>query len=160
MRRATSVLAAGSWPVESAIGTVTLAWDDRHRRRIRLTDDAGEPFLLDLDRATALGEGDGLALNGDGVLCVRSAAQPVLEVACRSAAQAARIAWHLGNRHTPIQVLADGTLRLLDDHVLADMLRRLGAEPIRADAPFEPEAGAYAGDPATGHASRHDRHDH
>jgi len=146
MRRGISVLAAGTWPAESAAGTVTLTWEDRHRRRIRLKDDAGAPFLLDLDRAAVLSDGDGLALNGDGVLEVRAAVQPVIDVRCRSAAEAARIAWHLGNRHTPIQVLADGTLRLLDDHVLADMLRRLGVEPVRHEAPFEPEAGAYAGD--------------
>ena len=143
MRRATSVLTAGTWPADAVAGTVTLAWEERHRRRIRLVDDAGEPFLLDLERAAILADGDGLALNGDGVLRVRAAPEPVLDVVCRSPAETARIAWHLGNRHTPVQVLNGGTLRLRDDHVLADMLTGLGAEPVRREAPFEPEPGAY-----------------
>ena len=147
MRKATSVLPAGTWAADAAASTVTLAWEDRHRRRIRLADDAGAPFLLDLDRAVTLSDGDGLALDGHGIVRVRAAPQPVLDVACRSAAEAARLAWHLGNRHTPIQVLADGTLRLLYDHVLEEMLRGLGAESERREAPFEPERGAYAGHP-------------
>ena len=151
MRRATAVRRAGTWPEETAAGTVTLPWEDRHRRRIRLNDDAGEAFLLDLERTAMLSDGDGLELDDGRLLRVRAAAQPVLAVACRSPAEAARIAWHLGNRHTPIQVLADGTLRLLDDHVLADMLQRLGAMPVRRMAPFEPEPGAYAADGHAGH---------
>ena len=151
MRRAIAVRRAGTWPEDTAAGTVTLPWEDRHRRRIRLSDDAGEAFLLDLERAAMLSDGDGLELDDGRLLRVRAAAEPVLAVACRSPAEAARIAWHLGNRHTPIQVLADGTLRLLDDHVLADMLDRLGAMPVRRMAPFEPEPGAYAADGHAGH---------
>lgn len=144
MRRAITVLGAGGWRAEEAAGTVTLAWADRHRRRIVLADDAGEPFLLDIARATLLAEGDGLVLDGGGIIAVCAAEEGVIEARAGTAAEVARLAWHLGNRHTPVQVLADGGLRLLDDPVLAEMLRGLGAEVTLARAPFAPEAGAYA----------------
>ena len=155
MRRATVVLAAGTWPAHTAAGAVTLAWEDRHRRRIRLTDDAGEPFVLDLERAAVLADGDGLVLEEAGVLRVRAAPESVLDVACATPAEAARIAWHLGNRHAPVQVLADGTVRLREDHVFDDMLRRLGVRPVRRAAPFEPEPGAYADGAGQGRAHGH-----
>lgn len=139
-----AVLTAASWTKHEQISTVTLPFADRHRRRIRLTDDAGAPFLLELDRATILNDGDGLRLDGGGVIRVVAAPEPVLDISYSSPTDAARIAWHLGNRHTPIQVLSDGTIRLSDDHVLADMLTGLGAKTVRHSAPFSPEPGAYA----------------
>jgi len=154
MRRATAVMSAGSWPADAAVGEVTLAFDQRHRRRIRMTDDAGAPFLLDLARAVVLANGDGLALDGDGFIRVRAAAEPVADVRAATAAETARLAWHIGNRHTPVQVLADGTLRIRDDHVLAAMLEGLGAFVTRRLAPFAPESGAYAGD-GQGHDHGH-----
>ena len=71
MRRAVTAEPKGTWPGDRQVATVTLAFDDRHRRRVRLTDDAGEPFLLDLAQATLLNDGDGLALEGEGVIAVR-----------------------------------------------------------------------------------------
>jgi urease accessory protein len=152
MRRATAVLSAGNWPADAAVGEVTLAFDQRHRRRLRMTDDAGEPFLLDLAKAVVLVDGDGLALDGDGYIRVRAAAEPVADVRAGTAAETARLAWHIGNRHTPVQVLDDGTLRIRDDHVLVAMLEGLGAVVSRRLAPFAPEPGAYAGD---GHGHDH-----
>jgi urease accessory protein len=152
MRRAVAVAAAGTWPAEAAVAGVTLGYDDRHRRRIVLTADDGAPVLLDLDRAAVLAEGCGLALDGGGWIAVHAAAEPVIEARGRDPAATARLAWHLGNRHAPVQVLPDGTLRLRDDPVLAAMLEGLGAEVCRRLAPFTPEPGAYAG----GHHGRHD----
>ena len=152
MRRAVAVVAAGGWPAEALEGEVTLAYDQRHRRRLRMTDDAGRPFLLDLDRAARLADGDGLAVEGGGFIRVRAAAEAVCEVRAATTAAAARLAWHIGNRHAPLQVLADGTLRIRDDPVLAAMLEHLGAAVTRGRAPFTPEPGAYAGDGP--------RHDH
>lgn len=144
MRRATQVRPAGSWAKTEQVATVTLPWADRYRRRLRMADDAGTPFLLDLEHAVALADGDGLALDEGGVIAVCAAEEDVLEVRPASAAEAARLAWHLGNRHTLVQVLADGRLRLLADPVLAGMLRGLGADVASRRAPFAPETGAYA----------------
>ena len=151
MRRVTQVRPAGCWADAERLATVTLPWADRHRRRLQMTDDAGAPFLLDLDRAVRLADGDGLALEGGGVVAVRAAAEAVIEVRPASAAEAARLAWHLGNRHAPVQVLEDGGLRLLADPVLEAMLRGLGARVSSCRAPFTPETGAYSGAPAHGH---------
>ncbi len=137
--------AAGTWPADAAATSVTLAFDDRHRRRIVLDAADGRPVLLDLARAQVLADGDGLALEGGGWIAVHAAPEPVIEVRGCDPATVARLAWHLGNRHTPVQVLADGSLRLRDDHVLAAMLEGLGAAIRRRLAPFSPEAGAYIG---------------
>ena len=78
---------------------MTLAYDARHRRRLRLATDAGEFFLLDLPRAVALGDGDGLALDDGGWIEVRAKAEPLLEVTAHRPALLCRLAWHIGNRH-------------------------------------------------------------
>jgi urease accessory protein len=144
MRRARLVLPAGSWPAASAAGWVTLGCDDRQRRRLAMADDEGAPFLLDLERAVALRDGDGLVIEGGGVIGVRAAAEAVADLYASDAGGMARLAWHLGNRHTPIQLLADGAMRIRDDAVLVAMLQGLNARIVRHTAPFEPEAGAYA----------------
>lgn len=137
-------------PAEKALGgkasgTVTLAFTERHRRRIRMISDAGEPFLLDLDQAVLMRHGDQLLLEDGGLIEVRAAEEPVIDIDCDGTEQTTRGAWHLGNRHTPIQILPGGRLRILEDHVLFDLLTRLGAHPRRGVARFEPEAGAYEG---------------
>lgn len=144
MRRVTEIRHRGSWPAEDAVATVTLPLDDRHRRRIRLTDDRGEAFLLDLAEAALMGDGDGLRLEDGGFIRIVAADESVADVRGSSPAHTARLAWHLGNRHTPVQVLANGGLRIRDDHVLIAMLEGLGARVVRHQAPFSPEPGAYA----------------
>jgi len=143
MRQAIDVSPKGSWSESEAQASVTLAFDDRHRRRIRLTDDNGVDFLLNLAAAAVLHDGDGLTLHDGGYIRVRAALEPVADIRPKSAAHAARIAWHIGNRHTPIQVLDDGTLRIRDDHVLVAMVEGLGALVVCLNAPFSPEPGAY-----------------
>lgn len=143
MRRAIAVHRHGAWPDEAARDSVTLAYLDRHRRRIRLVSDAGKPFLLDLARAQRLTDGDGLELDDGGYLRVNAAPEPVIEISANPA-DLLRIAWHLGNRHLPLQVVED-RLRIRDDHVIAEMVTGLGGEIARLDAPFDPEIGAYAG---------------
>lgn len=143
MRRATAVVEAGGWPTEQAVAEITLAFEDRHRRRLRLIDDAGAPFILDLAKAVRMGDGDGLVLEGGGVIRVRAAVEPVADVSAPTAADRVRLAWHTGNRHAPIQILADGGFRIRDDHVLVAMLIGMGATVVRASAPFSPEPGAY-----------------
>lgn len=143
IRRATAVLPAGCWPVEEAVATCTLAFEDRHRRRLRLTDDAGGPFLLDLPAAVALADGDGLRVEGGGVVRVRASPEAVVDITANPT-ELVRLAWHVGNRHVPVQVLEGGGFRIRDDRVLVDMLTGLGATATRHRAPFSPERGAYA----------------
>ena len=141
--RAARVAAPGSWPVAEAVATVTLAYADRHLRRRRLTADDGTHLLLDLPRPRLLGDGDGLALADGRWVGVRAAAEPVVEARAADPRELARLAWHVGNRHTACQILPQA-LRVLDDAVLADMLAGLGAEVVRTEAPFAPEPGAYS----------------
>jgi urease accessory protein len=143
MRRAIAVYHRGHWPEDTAADTVTLAYIDRHRRRIRLVADSGEAFLLDLPRAYHLAEGDGLELENGDFLRVRSAPEPVFEIEAADRAVLLRIAWHLGNRHLPLQVAGE-RLRIRADHVIADMVTGLGGRITLLDAPFDPEIGAYA----------------
>src|SRR5436190_16743958 len=153
MRRAITVHTRGHWPDEAAIDSVTLAFLDRHRRRIRLVADSGTPFLLDLARAQRLAEGDGLELDNGSYIRVRSAAEPVIEIAADSPGDLLRIAWHLGNRHLPLQAI-EGRLRIRADHVIAAMVEGLGGQVTWTTAPFDPEIGAYAG---TSQAHEHER---
>jgi len=144
MRRAIAVHPRGDWPEASAVDTVTLAYLDRHRRRIRLVTDSGQAFLLDLPRAYHLVDGDGLELEGGGYVRVRAAAEPLFEVVTASHADLLRIAWHLGNRHLPVQIVGE-RLRIHVDHVIAEMVIGLGGVIVDLEAPFDPETGAYAG---------------
>ena len=143
MRRVIDISPAGFWAPDAAVATVSLAFNDRYRRRIRLTDDTGEDFLLDLAEPRQFGDGDGMVLEEGGILAVRAAPETVIDIMCRTTEEKARIAWHLGNRHTPMQVLDKGNLRILQDHVLEQMVQGLGASTRRLTAPFEPEGGAY-----------------
>lgn len=159
LARATTVASANEWPAERQRATVTLDYDGRHRRRIRLVTDEGDPFLLDLPQAVRLGEGDGLVLEDGGYVRVVAAAEAVADLSCRELSETARIAWHIGNRHIPIQVLPDGALRIRDDHVIVEMARQLGAQVHRHQAPFSPEPGAYASRGDEHHAHEH-THEH
>ena len=143
MQRAIAVYTRGRWPEDAAVDTVTLAYVDRHRRRIRLVADSGEAYFLDLPRAHHLVDGDGLELDGGGFIRVRAAAEPVLDIEAEDRAALLRIAWHLGNRHLPLQAIGD-RLRIRADHVIAEMVAGLGGRLTASDAPFDPEAGAYA----------------
>ena len=142
MQRAISSSAAGSWPEAEARDSVTLAYDERFRRRIRLSTDRGRELLLDLPKAVALGEGDGLRLEDGGWVRVAAAQEPLVELT-GDPSLLLRLAWHLGNRHTPAQLLP-GALRIRPDHVLVEMARSLGAGIREIAAPFQPESGAYA----------------
>jgi len=154
MLRADRVEPIGHWRREQARGTVTLAFDDRHRRRVRMTSDDGEPFLLDLSRATVLAEGDGLALSDGTWLAVKAATEALLEITAPDVSLLLRLAWHLGNRHLPAQIEANRIL-IRDDHVIAEMIAGLGGRVHRISAPFTPEAGAYGGS-QTAHGHRHE----
>ena len=144
MRNASIYRPAGHWPKEKAAGTLTLDFDARHRRRIRLTADHGEDVLLDLPKAVAMADGDGLQLEDGKWLEVQAAAEPIVEVRHKDPHQLMRLAWHLGNRHLPTEI-RDDVLRIRPDHVIEDMLRGFGADLVKVQVPFQPEGGAYGG---------------
>ncbi len=142
MKRASQVARAGAWRAADAIDRVVLDADERHRRRIVLTAEGGTRFLLDLADVTALRDGDGLVLDDGTIVAVVAKPEPLVEIAANDAANLARLAWHLGNRHTELQVVGD-RLRMRRDRVLEAMLAGLGAHLTPFEAPFEPERGAY-----------------
>ncbi|GLK72904.1 urease accessory protein UreE [Ancylobacter dichloromethanicus] len=162
MIRARQILPAGSWDATTAADRVVLPHDGRYRRRIAMRGDGDVAFLLDLDEATRLKDGDGLKLEDDRVVAVVAAEEPVAEIVAQDAHHLARLAWHLGNRHVPAQLLAD-RIRIARDSVLEDMARGLGAGVETVEAAFEPEGGAYEAAEAHGHAGHahaHHHHDH
>jgi urease accessory protein len=131
--------------------TLTLPYDARCKSRFAATLDTGEEVGIVLPRGTVLRDGDMLVAEDGGLVRVIAAAQSVLLVRAPDRLTLTRAAYHLGNRHTPVEVGAD-ELKLEADPVLEDMLKRLGAQVERAALPFQPEAGAYGG----GHRHGHD----
>ena len=135
-----------------AAGRLRLAFEHRSRSRQRAKLDTGEEIGMVMPRGEVLHGGD-LVLASDGrVFEVVSAPERLLHI---EAPSLARIAYHLGNRHVPVQ-LGDGYLRIAEDHVLEAMLRRLGASLTHVEAPFEPEGGAYNTKTGTDHVFRDD----
>jgi len=167
VKRASEVRPAGAWDDAKAVDRVMLDAHERHRRRVVLTGERGTAFLLDLPRATTLRHGDGLVLDDGAIVRVVGRPEPLVEVTAAGAHALARLAWHIGNRHIEVEIAGD-RLRLKPDHVIEDMLRRLGARLSRIEAPFNPERGAYHGSEHHGaehhgaeHHSHHDRdHEH
>ncbi|MFX1802782.1 urease accessory protein UreE [Paraburkholderia sp. A1RO-5] len=131
--------------------TLTLAYDARCKSRFAATLDSGEEVGVVLPRGTVLRDGDMLVADDGGLVRVIAAPQSVLRVRATERLTLMRAAYHLGNRHTPVEVGID-ELKLEADPVLEDMLKRLGAQVERAELPFQPEAGAYGG----GHRHGHD----
>jgi urease accessory protein len=154
MIRATRVLGQHRW-TEAPADTVVLDFDDRHRRRMAMTGTRGFEFLLDLENAVALRGGDALVLDDGRLIEVVAAAEPLVEIRGADPHHLIRVAWHLGNRHLPTQIMPKG-LRIRRDHVIEEMVKGLGARVIEIEAPFDPEGGAYA---AGGHGA-HDDHGH
>jgi urease accessory protein len=139
--------------------TVELDWDVRQKSRFDATDSQGRHLGIFLPRGTVVRGGDVLVAEDGSMVQVQAAPQPVLEVrACAehgSPFDLVRAAYHLGNRHVPLELQPDH-LKLEPDHVLADMLRRMHLIVSEVNAAFEPEGGAYV---AEGHAHGHS-HEH
>ena len=163
--RSGEVLPAGSWDEAVAVDQVSIDFDRRFRRRILLVTDGGQNVLLDLPQAVRLRHGDGLKLEDGGVVRVLARPEKLLEIHAHSDAELVRIAWHLGNRHLPVQLIRD-RIRIRVDHVIGEMVELLGGHVEEIEAPFDPEAGAYAGghhhhgdDDDDGHVHAHHSHD-
>lgn len=138
-------------PLVARAAVLVLPFEARCRSRLRAALVGGEEVALFLPRGTVLRHGDLLVADDGGLVRVEAAPQDVLRVTAPNAQALARAAYHLGNRHTPVEV-GDGFLKLEADPVLRDMLERLGMQVEAASLPFDPEAGAYGG----GHRHGHD----
>lgn len=131
--------------------TVTLTQDQRYRRRIALKADQGLDFLLDLPEAVLLRHGDELKLEDGRLVRVRAVPEDLLQVTAQSEHHMIRLAWHLGNRHLEAQI-EETRILIRPDHVIAEMLEKLGAQISTVTEPFNPEGGAYG----SGHAHHHE----
>jgi urease accessory protein len=150
MRRVAQIKPAGEWPAAKAVDRVVLDAGDRQRRRIVLAGEKGTEFLLDVEKPVSLRDGDGLVLDDGSIVLVSGAHEQLVEISAGSALDVVRLAWHLGNRHTDVQIAGD-MIRIRRDHVLEEMLRGLGAKLTPLEAPFDPEAGAPAHEHHHGH---------
>lgn len=161
MQTATSITRKAAVKVERIIDSVSLDHEGRHRRRIVLKGEKGLEFLLDLDKATVLNDGDAVKFEDGSLVLIKAAPQTLLEVRAENPLRLLKTAWHIGNRHTPCEITAEA-LYLEDDHVLAEMIRGLGCSTSIVSRPFQPERGAYDdhGHSHGHHGHSHDHHDH
>ena len=151
MKRVTQVKPAGAWVAGNAADRVVLDAGDRNRRRIVMTGEGGTEFLLDVEKPVSLRDGDGLVLDDGTIVLVAGEAEKLIEISAGNALDTVRLAWHLGNRHTDVQIVRD-KIRIRRDHVLEEMLRGLGAHLVPLDAAFDPES------PTPSHEHGHDHH--
>lgn len=132
--------------------TVSLTYDERFLRRKVLTTSGGLRVLVDLPETVSVDDGDAFVAEDGRLITVAAATEDLFAV---TGADLARIAWHIGNRHTPCQVEA-GRLLIQRDHVMRDMLAGIGAEVTEVHERFTPEGGAYG----HGRTMGHDHHAH
>jgi urease accessory protein len=164
MLRATAIVRKPAVKPDRVADIVTLDHDGRHRRRVALKGEGGLDFLLDLDKAAVLNDGDAVKLEDGRLVRIKAAPQPLLEIRAENPLRLMRIAWHIGNRHTPAEIAADA-IYIEDDHVLAEMVRGQGGTATPVTRPFQPERGAYEQDCGHDHGHHHGHahdlhHDH
>ena len=156
MRRILRVITGGA---AGATEILRLDHDLRTRRRMVFTIAPGNSILLDMPRTVRLRDGDGLELDDGSIVRVEAASEALIEIHAHDLPALVRIAWHLGNRHLPTQLLGD-RLRIRHDHVIAEMVAGLGGHAEAIMAPFDPEGGAYAEGAAVPAHGHHHHHDH
>jgi urease accessory protein len=156
MPRATRVLPAADRPSSAVLDTLILPYAQRNAHKGFLFGVKGTCVELDFAEPVRLRTDDVLELDDGALIEVVAEPEPLIEVRAADLPALARLAWHLGDRHVPIQVL-ERRLRLKRDPAIEALLEKLGAKVVAIEAPFEPEGGAYA--TAAGHHHDHD-HDH
>ena len=134
----------------TAATTLTLPWLQRIKSRQRVRLDNGEEAGILLDRGIVLRDGDCLSTDNGSIVRIRAAKETISTVRCDTPLQLARICYHFGNRHVDLEI-SEHRVRYPHDHVLDDMIRRMGFTVVVEQAPFEPETGAYD----TEHGHRH-----
>jgi urease accessory protein len=147
---------------QPATDSVALAYDERKRSRLKITLASGTEAGIFLERGDHLHGGDRLqAEDASAVVEIVAAPEKLIEAVANTPLLFARAAYHLGNRHVPVQILPEtdgGRLRFQTDHVLAEMVRGLGCSVDEIEAPFQPESGAYGSH--GGHQHHGDDRDH
>jgi len=157
MPRATRVLTAAERRGDPIVDTLILPFAQRQAHKGFVFGINGTCVELDFPEPARLRTDDALVLDDGGLIEVVAEPEPLIEVRAADLAALARLAWHLGDRHVPVQVL-ERRLRLKRDPAIETLLEGLGAKVVAIDAPFEPEGGAYA-TPVSDHA-HHDHHQH
>jgi urease accessory protein len=155
MPRASSVIAASHRHGRPVVDTVILDYAQRSAQKIAVTGSKGGAIEIDLHEPTRLRTDDLLVLDDGGLVEVVAAPEPLIEARAADVAGLSRLAWHLGDRHVPVQVLPN-RIRARRDAAVEVLLAALGAKVTVIEAPFEPEGGAYA----STHGHGHDHHDH
>lgn len=158
MPRATSVIAATHRQDRPVIDTVILDYVQRSAQKVTVTGVKGGIIDIDLHAPTRLRTDDLLVLEDNSLVEVVASPEPLLEARAADLGGLSRLAWHLGDRHVPVQVLPN-RIRARRDAAVEALLAALGAKVTIIDAPFEPEGGAYASTHAHDHAHGHS-HDH
>jgi urease accessory protein len=141
-------------PVAEPYGELVLPFDLRIRSRLRTRLVSGEEAVLRTERGAVLRGGDCLRSEDGRAVRIVAAPEKTMHVLCADQFELTRAAYHLGNRHVPVEI-GDGYLRIAADHVLGDMLLGLGAKVQEMEAPFEPESGAYGGGHGHDHEAGH-----
>ncbi|WP_298914199.1 urease accessory protein UreE [uncultured Roseobacter sp.] len=144
----------GTW--SGAASTCALSYEDRFFRRKKLTTQDGWSFVADFEKTVSLNHGDALALSDGKLVEVRAAPESLLAI---SGSDLPRLAWHIGNRHTPCQIEATRLL-IQNDPVIAHMLTHLGATAMAVIEAFTPEGGAYGFGRTHSHEHGHSAHSH
>ncbi|WP_305073744.1 urease accessory protein UreE [Propionivibrio sp.] len=144
--------------------SVALAYDERKRSRLKVVLASGKEAGIFLGRGDHLHGGDRLlAEDASTVVEILAAPEKLIEATADTPLLFARAAYHLGNRHVPVQIVPTangGKLRFQTDHVLAEMVKGLGCVVTETEAPFQPESGAYGGNPVSHGGHHHHGHDH
>src|ERR1700720_1562007 len=156
MARVINVVAAPPRASRRSTDRVILTPDQRRAPRGAVTGVKGTRFDFDLAEPVALRAGDLLVLDDGNLIEVVAEPEPLIEARAKDLTVLARLAWHLGDRHVPVQLFPN-RLRVRRDAAIEALLVRLGAKTVAIEAPFEPEGGPYL---ASAHGHHHDHHDH
>lgn len=140
--RAIAVEPAGRWAAAREVGNIVADFEQRFRRRFLYSTETGLEFLLDLPKPTRLRDGDGLVLEDGTIVRVVARPESLAEIRAFDDRTLTCIAWHLGNRHLPVQVMRHA-LRIRAEPVIEDMVQGLGGQVEPVQAAFDPEPGAY-----------------
>ncbi len=159
MARVVKIVAAGAADGKPVVDSVILTPEQRRAPRGSVTGVKGTRFDFDLAEPVAVRAGDLLVLDDGNLIEVVAEPEPLIEARAKDLTALARLAWHLGDRHVPVQLFPN-RLRVRRDAAIEALLARLGAKTVAIEAPFDPEGGAYLASTHGHPDDHHDHHDH